>query len=206
MTDTLLFIPPCCVDKKLPQAIMQAPRRSLTFYTHGDVTMEKFYRAVAYLVQDPHVMVLTMPTITNSTVVFLLQCFERGWITDLVLSSSRDITNILKTYLGDYTSHIIYTFSKDVTDFSSHLVLYNDRQSLHISGPMLESCFDARLLSYHMLFQPRYDAITQADYGNPLTNILIPDILRHRQAKHPIPQKSYNIDRFLSLHLPPTNL
>ena len=36
MNDTL-FIPPCCVDKKLPRAIIQAPRRALSFYTHGDV-------------------------------------------------------------------------------------------------------------------------------------------------------------------------
>lgn len=26
MDDTLLFIPPCCVDKKLPKAVMQAPQ------------------------------------------------------------------------------------------------------------------------------------------------------------------------------------
>lgn len=41
MDDTLLFIPPCCVDSKLPRAVMQAPSRVLTFYTHGDVTDRK---------------------------------------------------------------------------------------------------------------------------------------------------------------------
>ena len=67
MDDTLLFIPPCCVDKKLPRAVMQAPHRALTFYTHGDVTMEKFYRAVSYMVIDAHVMVIAMPAVEPET-------------------------------------------------------------------------------------------------------------------------------------------
>ena len=50
MDDTLLFIPPCCVDKKLPKAVMQAPRRALSFFTHGDVLVDKFVHAIGYLV------------------------------------------------------------------------------------------------------------------------------------------------------------
>ena len=73
MDDTLLFIPPCCVDKKLPQAVTQAPQRMLVFYTHGDVTMEKFYRAISFLVIDAHVMALSMPTANNDRFVFLQQ-------------------------------------------------------------------------------------------------------------------------------------
>ena len=50
MDDTLLFIPPCCVDKKLPKAVMQAPRRALSFFTHGDVLVDKFFHAIGYMV------------------------------------------------------------------------------------------------------------------------------------------------------------
>lgn len=70
MDDTLLFIPPCCVDKKLPQAITQAPHRALSFYTHGDVTMEKFYRAASFLINDPHTLVVAMPIVFSETMSF----------------------------------------------------------------------------------------------------------------------------------------
>lgn len=93
MDDTLLFIPPCCVDKKLPKAVFQAPQRMLTFYTHGDVTMEKFYRAVSHLLVDAHVMVLSMPVVSFENFSFLQQCFERGWITHLILSTCRNVTS-----------------------------------------------------------------------------------------------------------------
>ena len=57
MDDTLLFIPPCCVNKMLPKAMKEAPRRMLSFYTHGDVTAEKFYRAISYEMISRHVLV-----------------------------------------------------------------------------------------------------------------------------------------------------
>ena len=125
MDDTLLFMPPCCVDKKLPKAVNQAPYRQLTFYTHGDVTVEKFYKAVSYLMIGSHVMVLTMPSPKQETFVFLQQCFEREWITHLVLSTCRSCDTLIAKYLGDYADRIIYAQSDDVSDLSSHMVLYN---------------------------------------------------------------------------------
>lgn len=204
MDDTLLFIPPCCVAKKLPQAIMQAPRRALTFYTHGDVIMESFYRAISYMIVDPHVFVLSMPIVSPETAAFLMQCFERGWITELVLSTSRDATALLHRYLSDYQDRILYACSDDVSDLSSHMVLYNGKQSLSISGPMLGQPCDTRLVAYTMLFQPRHDADSSADYGSPLLNILLPDILRHRKAvkRNHIRVDSEPLTRFLTMELP----
>ena len=104
MDDTLLFIPPCCVDKKLPKAVREAPRRMLTFYTHGDVTMEKFFRAIAYLMDDAPshkerhiVMGLCMPVRLYATAVFLQLWLERGCIHHLVLTTQRDMSNLLCT-------------------------------------------------------------------------------------------------------------
>ena len=64
MDDNLLFIPPCCVDKKLPKAVMQAPRRALSFYTHGDVLLDKFFHAIGYLAD-------TTPNRTGSNRTFM---------------------------------------------------------------------------------------------------------------------------------------
>ena len=136
MDDTLLFIPPCCVEKKLPKAVNQAPHRQLIFYTHGDVTVEKFYKAVSYLVVDSHVMVLTMTSPKQETFVFLQQCFEREWITHLVLSTCRPCDTLMAKYLSDYADRIIYAQSDDVSNLSSHMVLYNKDRALTLSGPL----------------------------------------------------------------------
>ena len=207
MDDTLLFMPPCCVDKKLPKAVNQAPHRQLTFYTHGDVTVEKFYRAVSYLVIDAHVMVLTMPSPKQETFVFLQQCFEREWITRLVLSTNRSCDTLMAKYLGDYTDRIIYAQSEDVSDLSSHLVLYNNDSALTLSGPMFDrKQMDVRLAAYNLVLYPSHVLSTSSDWGNPIRNILFPDVLRHRKkmfAGGLKRIKDKEIDRFIHLEFPP---
>lgn len=205
MDDTLLFIPPCCVDKKLPKAVTQAPQRMLTFYTHGDVTMEKFYRAVSYLLVDPHVMVLTMPAMSTDTCVFLQQCFERKWITALVLSTARKCDEIVNKYLAEYSDRILYTHSKDVSDTTSHMVLYNKDRALTLSGVMFDRPCPA-LECYVLMFYPNYNLASQTlDWGNPLRNILMPDVLRHRQQVRKDKRKVTNTDLrlFLDCQFPP---
>ena len=207
MDDTLLFMPPCCVDKKLPKAVNQAPHRQLTFYTHGDVTVEKFYKAVSYLVIDTHVLVLTMPSPKQETFALLQQCFERGWITHLVLSTYRSCDSLMAKYLGDYTDRIIYAQSDDVSDLSSHMVLYNNESALTLSGPMYDRPqMDVRLAAYNLVLYPSHVLSTTADWGNPICNILFPDVLRHRKkmfANGVKRIKDKEIDRFIHHEFPP---
>lgn len=207
MDDTLLFIPPCCVDNKLPKAVNQAPHRQLTFYTHGDVTVEKFYKAVSHLVIDSHVMVLTMPLPKQETFMFLEQCFERGWITNLVLSTYRSCDSLIAKHLGDYADRIIYAQSDDVSDLSSHMVLYNKDRALTLSGPMFDRPqIDVRLAAYTIVFHPSHLLNSTADWGNSLRNILFPDVLRQRKkmfAGGVKLIKDKEIDRFIHLEFPP---
>ena len=207
MDDTLLFMPPCCVDKKLPKAVNQAPHRQLTFYTHGDVTVEKFYKAVSYLVIDTHVLVLTMPSPKQETFALLQQCFERGWITHLVLSTYRSCDSLMAKYLGDCTDRIIYAQSDDVSDLSSHMVLYNNDSALTLSGPMYDRPqMEVRLAAYNLVLYPSHVLSTTADWGNPICNILFPDVLRHRKkmfANGAKRIKDKEIDRFIHHEFPP---
>ena len=207
MDDTLLFIPPCCVDKKLPKAVNQAPHRQLTFYTHGDVTADKFYKAVSYLMIGSHVMVLTMPSPKQETFMFLEQCFERGWITHLVLSTYRPCDTLIAKHLGDYTERIIYAQSDDVSDLSSHMVLYNKDRALTLNGPMLDRPqTEKALVSYTLVFHPSHLLNSTSDWGNSLRNILFPDVLRQRKkifAGGIKRIKDREIDRFLYLEFPP---
>lgn len=207
MDDTLLFIPPCCVDKKLPKAIGQAPHRQLTFYTHGDVTVEKFYKAVSHLLMDAHVMVLTMPSPREESFALLRQCFERGWMTRLVLSTYRSCDSLLAKYLSDYIDRIIYAQSNDVSDLSSHMVLYNKDRALTLSGPMFDRPqMDVRLAAYNLVLYPSHVLSSSSDWGNPIRNILFPDVLRHRKkmfANGLKRIKDKEIDRFIHLEFPP---
>ena len=207
MDDTLLFIPPCCVGKKLPKAVNQAPHRQLTFYTHGDVTAEKFYKAVSHLVIDSHVMVLTMPSPNQETFIFLEQCFEREWITHLVLSTCRPCDTLISKYLSDYADRIIYAQSDDVSNLSSHMVLYNKDRALTLSGPLFNRPqMDVRLAAYTIVFYPSHLLNSTADWGNPIRNILFPDVLRQRKkvfANGVKRIKDKEIDRFLHLEFPP---
>ena len=207
MDDTLLFIPPCCVGKKLPKAVNQAPHRQLTFYTHGDVTAEKFYKAVSHLVIDSHVMVLTMPSPNQETFIFLEQCFEREWITHLVLSTCRPCDTLISKYLSDYADRIIYAQSDDVSNLSSHMVLYNKDRALTLSGPLFNRPqMDVRLAAYTIVFYPSHLLNSTADWGNPIRNILFPDVLRHRKkmfANGVKRIKDKEIDRFIHLEFPP---
>lgn len=207
MDDTLLFIPPCCVGKKLPKAVNQAPHRQLTFYTHGDVTAEKFYKAVSHLVIDSHVMVLTMPSPNQETFIFLEQCFEREWITHLVLSTCRPCDTLMAKYLSEYADRIIYAQSDDVSNLSSHMVLYNKDRALTLSGPLFNRPqMDVRLAAYTIVFYPSHLLNSTADWGNPIRNILFPDVLRHRKkmfANGVKRIKDKEIDRFIHLEFPP---
>ena len=207
MDDTLLFMPPCCVDTKLPKAVNQAPHRQLTFYTHGDVTVEKFYKAVSYLMITSHVMVLTMPSPKQETFAFLQRCFERGWITHLVLSTYRSCDSLLAKYLSDYIDRIIYAQGDDVSDLSSHMVLYNKDRALTLSGPMYDRPqTDVRLAAYTLVFYPSHVLNTTAEWGNPICNILFPDVLRHRKkmfANGVKRIKDKEIDRFIHHEFPP---
>lgn len=215
MDDTLLFIPPCCVDKKLPKAISHAPRHSLVFYTHGDVTMEKFYRAVSYLIADAHVMVLSIPTLSMEVGAFLQQCFEREWITDLVLSTRNKNGDIVERFLSSHIKHVSYAYGRDVSDVSSHLVLYSCHQAFILQGPMYGRSGDNALTAYTACFYPTFSFASQSlDWGNPLRNALLPDVLRHRQhhcKKHGDNEgvepeaKSRRIERFLEMNFPPYN-
>lgn len=206
MDDTLSFMLPCCVDVKLPQAVMQAPRRSLTFYTHSDVTMEKFYRAVSCLVDNAHLMVLAMPYLGSDTVLFLQQCFERGWISDLALTTLGDYTDIIHRHLSQYADRMLYISHRDATFCASHMVLYNEEKALVLSGPMYDRIRDNVLSAYSLMFYSNPALFSNNhNWGNPIQNAVLPDVMRLRQTtlRNGGQLKSPVLDRFIHAEFPP---
>lgn len=182
MDDTLLFIPPCCVDKKLPSAILQAPRYNLVFYTHSDVTWIDMYKAVAHLVGDGATMVLTARWLSSTSIDYLCMCFERGWINNLVLTLNHPTPTVsmLEKYHG---RKVLIAVSGQADSAFSHMVLYTKDKVLIINGPMFDDPVKMfHTVSYSATLYANRDVFTKADWGNPLRNILLPVTLIHRKA------------------------
>lgn len=182
MDDTLLFIPPCCVDKKLPSAILQAPRYNLVFYTHSDVTWMDMYKAVAHLVGDGATMVLTARWLSSTSIDYLCMCFERGWINNLVLTLNHPTPTVsmLERYHG---RKVLVAVSGQADSAFSHMVLYTKDKVLIINGPMFDDPVKMfHTVSYSATLYANRDVFTKADWGNPLRNILLPVTLIHRKA------------------------
>lgn len=94
--------------------------------------------------------------------------------------------------------------SKDVSHTSSHMVLYNKDRALTLSGAMLD-CVKPSLESYTLVFYPHHVLATGNDWGNPIRNILFPDVLRHRQKVPDRQRKTLDkeLRRFLDVKFPP---
>ena len=67
----------------------------LSFYTHGDVTAEKFYRSISYEMISRHVLVLALPVVSPQLLALVAQCIARDWISHLVLSTGRNIDDMM---------------------------------------------------------------------------------------------------------------
>lgn len=177
----------------------------LSFYTHGDVTAEKFYRAISYEMISRHVLVLAIPVVSNEMLAFLAQCFERDWISHLILSTGRNIDDMMDKYLKDYKDKILYTSNGDVSSVAAHMVLYNNDRALILQGHMTERP-SGRLSGYTLMFYPDYSlSINDLDWGNPIRNILFPDVLRHRQRVHKDKRRvnEAELSAFLRADFPP---
>lgn len=212
----LHFIPPCCVSSKLPKATDQSrgtlrfpdaiegARGVLSFYTHSDVSMEQFYRSISYKVRPGHVLVLRMTTATEPTLRFLAFCLDRKWISDLVLTTGTDNTYFVNKHLGDDNPHVLYCHHDSVSALNSHMVLYSDANALTISGPMYNlASIDKEFAEYTLIQHHSFLNFTRKECGNPLLNIILPDILRHRQQMaHSTRKISPNLLAFLQCTIP----
>ena len=120
--------------------------------------------------------------------------------------TGNDCSKMVAKYLSDYKDKVLYTQSKDVTDVSSHMVLYNYERAVVLTGLMTDRPYTANLVSYTMTFYPNFSLFsTKSDWSHPIRNALFPDILRHRQQTHASLNKvqSPTLDHFLHFEFPP---
>lgn len=129
-----MIIEPCCAPKQLPSALKASPTGAVVYHTNGDVTFEKLYHSIAYLIESPAVMVLTLPFIDVPTLRYLDHCFNRGWITDLILTTQQPSLDLVRKVLSEHQSHVSYISYERISPASSSLTLFSDTQSLIVNG------------------------------------------------------------------------
>ena len=183
MSPDFHFLPPCCIKNKLPIAFRQSIDNSFFFYTHGDVVIEEFFKAAAPFFNSAPVLVLNARIVNEQLLHYLLHCFDRGWISDLILSTHVDKRDTVQGILRPYRTHVLYTCSKEVSHDNAHMVLYNRFSALAISGPMYSTVSDMKVttVAYSAFFYENIDIFSRSECGNPLLNILLPDVMRHRK-------------------------
>lgn len=206
---------PCCVHK-LVRALHEAPHRVLTFHTYGDVVFEKFYHALACLMADTHVLVLTMERLDIPTANYLRHCFDRCWITDLVLTTRQDNEALVRSTLENYLTHVSYTHSPSISPTSGQMVLYTSpaaespaqMQALILSGNIPYKV-NGELTTYTLQFQPSVPALVTGDCGDWLANALLPLTMLHRPKVVPVRGASEALRHFRNyeyIHRPIENL
>lgn len=138
------IVEPCCAHKQLPRLLVNSKDRPAFFATYGDVTFRKFYNSLAQFVPSPCVMFLTIHEPDINIYRLLHQCFERKWITHLILTTNKDCTEALRRELAPYTNNISHTASPLISYHSESMLLASvlcdssqgKSASLYLQGPM----------------------------------------------------------------------
>ena len=177
----------------------QSPKDYLVFHTHCDVTVDKFYESAAYRVPGPAVFALNMASPSVTVLRTLAMYFDKGWVSDLVLTTYDDVTDSVNHELKDYLNHVLYAHSGNVSDLTGHMVLYNDKQSLSICGPMISNPMRSLHLATYILTYQMNISSQKRDgiWGFHLRNVLFTDAMIQGKNRSIINQKSARLQRFL---------
>lgn len=152
-----MIIEPCCANKQLPRLLTGIRNNSVTFQTHGDVLFERLYKAIACFVTDPCVMVLTINDCDTMTYRLLRQCFDREWISHLIIATHTDNSIAIRRELAPYLDRISHTASTLIGYHSEQMLLYGKSQQLLLQGPLL-LVQRPQLTQYSLAFRNRADS------------------------------------------------
>ena len=132
--DEELYIPPCCIDQKLPHVIQSGS--CVYFYSRGDWGLQQLWAAVSQLVSGSALCVLVVHTVDVHTLRFLKTYFDRGWMGALVLITSTDDTAIVKSELSAYLGNLWYCPNAEDASRNQLWIRSSNLTTMVISGPI----------------------------------------------------------------------
>lgn len=156
------YIEPCCCDKQLPALLRE--RRTAFFQTNGDVTVQKFMRAVGRMAGQPSELWLMMPQVDLALLRTLRQWFQRGWINSLHLLTQENQEKMVMDELAEAvqtaavaqqpTEQVVVDYAHDPLVLDGLMAFIGPTDVVAIQGAMLTQV-DFSLSLYAAAFGPR---------------------------------------------------
>lgn len=136
--DDELYMPPCCIDLKLPPLIKSGGDCTF-FYSQGDWGLQKLWTAASLLVGGAAFTFLAVETLDVYAVRFIRTYLERGWIRAIAIVTADQCHDIVKAELGMYLDRVWYCGKQPMSAYSNLWIRASDTESLVISGPISHS-------------------------------------------------------------------
>jgi hypothetical protein len=131
---TTMMIEPCCCERQLPQLLKEANGMTMMF-TNGDVTLDHFFRSVSSLAGVRHKMMLVMAEPDVQVMRWLRYWLQRGWTTEVQLTTKVDCKELVQTELEGLTERI--SLAIDDTLQSELVSFEGDGGTVVVAGRML---------------------------------------------------------------------
>ena len=131
---TTMMIEPCCCERQLPQLLKEANGMTMMF-TNGDVTLDHFFRSVSSLAGTRHKMMLVMAEPDVQVMRWLRYWLQRGWTTEVQLTTKTDCKELVQTELEGLTERI--SLAIDDTLQSELVSFEGDGGTVVVAGRML---------------------------------------------------------------------
>lgn len=156
-----LYIPPCCIDKKLPKLLRDHQSQMVVFYSQGDWNVERLWNAVSHMVSNvtqssnpdqavTHTggavhMLLVLPCLDRHIMETILHYKQHAWFdrltvichtSSLNLDQHQDYAKQLSSISPDVKVSI--HLGKKAASQQSLWLRWDDKtmQTLLVSGPM----------------------------------------------------------------------
>lgn len=165
-----LYIPPCCIDKKLPPLIKNGGSCTF-FYSQGDWGLAKLWNAVSCLVESSQFTFLSVEMLDVEILRFIRNYLDKGWIRGIAIVTSKDCTDIVKDELSGLLDRVWYAPNVSAATHSNVWIRTSGTRSLVVSGPLSikelgSGHFSAYSAHYHLVQQPEelYDNTTMQSF------------------------------------------
>lgn len=129
-----LYIPPCCIDRKLPPVIQSGA--CAYFYSMGDWGLQKLWNAVSHLVPGQPFTLLAIPALDVYTLRFIKEYFDHGWLGGIALITASDNTDIVKGELSHYIDKVWYAPSLESAQEAQLWIRSSNLTTMVVSGPI----------------------------------------------------------------------
>lgn len=154
-----LYIPPCCIDRKLPP-IVRAGGPCSFFYSQGDWGVAKLWGALASLVSGTDgntLCVLVIDDVDEFLLRIIANYMDRRWIRAMVLITSTDRTSMVKAGLSGCLDSICYCGNRDEAKHSNLWIRSNGKLSLAVVGPLDKGSGNKHFCSYTASLSQNFD-------------------------------------------------